>query len=53
MAAVTSCVNALNNVMQVSFFWWGGGGGEGRGGGGAGEVSKGQGYNKLDYDLPE
>ena len=30
MAAVTSCINALNNVMQVSFFW-GGGGEVGRG----------------------
>ena len=30
MAAVTSCVNALNNVMQISFFQGGGGrGGEG------------------------
>ena len=48
MAAVTSCVNSLNNVMQISFFR---GGGE-RWGGGAGEVNKGQGYNKLEYDLP-
>ena len=28
-----------------SFFWGGGGGG-------GGEVNKGQGYNKLEYDLP-
>ena len=28
-------------------FFWGG-----EGGGGAGEVNKGQGYNKLEYDLP-
>ena len=34
----------------ASFFF---GGGEERWGGGAGEVNKGQGYNKLDYDLPE
>ena len=34
--------------MQISFFR---GGGE-RWGGGAGEVNKGQGYNKLEYDLP-
>ena len=44
MAAVTSCVNALNNVMDFL--------GGGVGGGGAGEVNKGQGYNKLEYDLP-
>ena len=41
MATVTSCVNALNNVMQIPFF-------SGRGWGG--EVNKG--YNKLEYDLP-
>ena len=43
---VTSCVNALNNVIQIHFL--------GRGGGGwmGGEVNKGQGYNKLEYDLP-
>ena len=29
MAAVTSCVNALNNVMQIPFFLGGGGGGGG------------------------
>ena len=43
MVAVTSCVNARNNVMQISFF--GGGGGVERWRGGAGEVNKGQGYN--------
>ena len=32
-------------------FFFSGGGGE-RWGGGAGEVNKGQGYNKLEYDLP-
>ena len=42
MAAVTSCVNARNNVMQISFL---GGGGVERWRGGAGEVNKGQGYN--------
>ena len=30
--------------MQIPFF--------GRGGGDEGEVNKGQGYNKLEYDLP-
>ena len=40
MAAVTSCVNTLNNVMQIPFLGWEGGG----------EVNKG--YNKLEYDLP-
>ena len=39
MAAVTSCVNALNNVMQIRFFFLGGGGGGGS-------------YNELEYDLP-
>ena len=27
MAAVTSCVNTLKNVMQIPFLRWGGGGG--------------------------
>ena len=40
-AAVTSCVNALNNVMQIFFFFREGVGGK---------VNKG--YNKLEYDLP-
>ena len=44
MAAVTSWVNALNNVMQISFFFFWRGGGE--------EVNKGHGCNKLEYDLP-
>ena len=39
MAAVTSCVNALNNVVQINIC-----------GRGVGEVNKG--YNKLEYDLP-
>ena len=34
--------------MQISFW----GGGAERWEGGAGEVNKGQGYNKLEYDLP-
>ena len=41
MADVTSWVNALNNVMQISFL-----------GGAGGEVNKGHGCNKLEYDLP-
>ena len=35
--------------MLCKFLFFGGGE---RWGGGAGEVNKGQGYNKLEYDLP-
>ena len=47
MAAVTSCVNAVKNGMQISFL-----AGEKVAARGAGEVNKGQGYNKSEYDLP-